>query len=735
MSPAALPPELLRERIRWVLFARVVIVTLFLGAWALSLRDVAEAAIAPVEALAAVIVAAYVLSLATVALYSRTNRLRWLSALQVAADIGLITAAIPMTGGLQSPMAVWYNLAIIGAAALLLREGALAAATLSSITYGALMNLLFYGWLPSEVLAWSPPPTNDFGVIYQIGANIASFYSIALLAGVFVERIARTEADLAETRGRLETSEEDLLSVRTGLDRAEAECQRALAEWRRADEAYHRAVAEGQDAQLRLHREQEVVAKSLGSCVLTVGDDGIVQSVVGVAASILRREPSEIVGRSIGDVFPVLRPPLGSVRPLDPGAIPSELAYRAPGKDGDEEVERLFRCRTVRLEDTYGTPLNSTLYIFQDVTRSRDLERKAPEAPTEPEKATPIVDLEGMIGRSPRMQAIDQLVRRVAPTGSTVLVTGESGTGKELVARALHSLSPRRGKPLVVVNCAAIPENLLESELFGHVRGAFTGAVAERRGLLRSADGGTVFLDEIGELPGTLQAKLLRVLQERSFTPVGSTQQVFVDVRIVAATNRDLEAAVAAGKFRDDLYYRLNVIRVGIPPLRERPEDLPVLIDHFLRHFAAELKKPTPTLSPAAERRLLEHPYPGNIRELETVIEHAVALVVGDTIDVSDLPYSVGEAPAVYASKPVEAPVSAPSVAAEPPSDVEAMQAKGSNLDLELETVERRYINQALRLAGGVRKRAAELLGINYRSLRHRLAKYGFEERAEDELQ
>ena len=391
--------------------------------------------------------------------------------------------------------------------------------------------------------------------------------------------------------------------------------------------------------------------------MLTVGDDGIVQSVVGVAASILRREPSEIVGQSIGDVFPVLRPPLGSVRPLDPGAIPSELAYRAPaGKDGDEEIERLFRCRTVRLEDTYGTPLNSTLYIFQDVTRPRDLERKAPEAPTEPEKATPLVDLEGMIGRSPRMQAIDQLVRRVAPTGSTVLVTGESGTGKELVARALHSLSPRRTKPLVVVNCAAIPENLLESELFGHVRGAFTGAVAERRGLLRSADGGTVFLDEIGELPGTLQAKLLRVLQERSFTPVGSTQQVFVDVRIVAATNRDLEAAVAAGKFRDDLFYRLNVIRVGIPPLRERPEDLPVLIEHFLRHFAAELKKPTPTLSPAAERRLLEHPYPGNIRELENVIEHAVALVVGDTIDVSDLPYSVGEAPAAHPSKPVEAP-------------------------------------------------------------------------------
>jgi two-component system response regulator PilR (NtrC family) len=299
-----------------------------------------------------------------------------------------------------------------------------------------------------------------------------------------------------------------------------------------------------------------------------------------------------------------------------------------------------------------------------------------------------------------------------------VLITGESGTGKELAARAIHFLSRRRDKPMVVVNCAAIPANLIESELFGHVRGAFTGAVSDRRGLFRTADGGTIFLDEVGDLPLALQVKLLRVLQERSFTPVGGQAQVAVDVRIVAATNRDLEAEVAAGTFREDLFYRLNVIRLQMPPLRERTDDLPLLVDHFLARFAESLHRPACKLSPAAMRRLYAHSFPGNIRELENIIEHAVALAESDIIREDDLPLDMRN------GAPGSPSSTTRSLAAAPESDW--MEGKSSNLDAELEAIEKRLLEEALRRAGGVRKKAAEILGINYRSLRHRLSKYGF---------
>src|SRR5262249_37454492 len=276
------------------------------------------------------------------------------------------------------------------------------------------------------------------------------------------------------------------------------------------------------------------------------------------------------------------------------------------------------------------------------------------------------------------------------------------------------------------VNCAAIPANLIESELFGHVRGAFTGAVADRRGLFRTADHGTIFLDEVGDLPLALQVKLLRVLQERSFTPVGAQNQIAVDVRIIAATNRDLEGEVSRGTFREDLFYRLNVIRIQMPPLRERMDDLPMLIEHFLAQFAEALHRPICKLSAPALRRLLNHSYPGNIRELENLIEHAVALADGETIREDDLPADLrknGIGPA--AIKAVNKVTGARDDGAEA---VEWMEAGSSNLDMELETIEKRLLEEALRRAGGVRKRAAEILGINYRSLRHRLSKYGFGE-------
>jgi two-component system NtrC family response regulator len=307
--------------------------------------------------------------------------------------------------------------------------------------------------------------------------------------------------------------------------------------------------------------------------------------------------------------------------------------------------------------------------------------------------------VEGIIGDSGRMQEVLSLVRRVAPSDATVLIRGESGTGKELIARALHYASPRAAGPLVKVNCAALAESLLEAELFGHEKGAFTGAVASRKGRFELADGGSIFLDEIGDLPPHLQVKLLRVLQEREFERVGSSRPIKVDVRLLAATHRNLEALVREGRFREDLYYRINVVTIALPPLRERREDLPPLIEHFLRVFAGKNGKTVRGLTREAREALLRYDYPGNIRELENLMERAVVLTRDDVIGVEDLPLAL-EAPA-------------------PTSGEDA------GLIAAVEGLERRMIREALAEADGTQTRAAELLGISERVLRYKLKKYG----------
>jgi two-component system NtrC family response regulator len=307
--------------------------------------------------------------------------------------------------------------------------------------------------------------------------------------------------------------------------------------------------------------------------------------------------------------------------------------------------------------------------------------------------------VEGVIGESGAMQEVLSMVRRAAASDATVLVRGESGTGKELIARALHHASPRAVGPLVKVNCAALPESLLESELFGHEKGAFTGAVATRKGRFELADGGTLFLDEIGDLPLHLQVKLLRVLQEREFERVGSSRPIAVNVRLVAATHRPLEALVREGRFRDDLYYRINVVTITLPPLRERREDLPLLIEHFLRTFAVRNAKTIRGLTRDARETLLRYDYPGNVRELENLIERAVVLTRDDAISLADLPLTLHEP------------------AAEP--------AAPATLTAAVEGLERRMIRDALDRAGGVQTRAADLLGVSERVLRYKLRKYG----------
>jgi two-component system response regulator PilR (NtrC family) len=318
-----------------------------------------------------------------------------------------------------------------------------------------------------------------------------------------------------------------------------------------------------------------------------------------------------------------------------------------------------------------------------------------------------------LVGNGRAMEQLYELVARVANTKTNVLVCGESGTGKELVARAIHDQSERRDQPFVAVNCGAIPENLLESELFGHVKGAFTGAVQNKAGLFETAHRGTLFLDEIGELPGSLQVKLLRVIQDKAVRRVGGTSDQLVDVRIIAATNRRLEEEVAASRFREDLYYRLNVIQIGLPPLRDRTEDIPLLVTHFLEKYGNELGKTVAGFSEAAMDRLLEYGFPGNVRELENMVERAVALSQGGTIGPEALPPSMLEPRATGA-------------AAKLPLD-------GGNLDSLVNEFERGLLREALRQSRGVKKRAAQLLGISFRSFRYRLEKLGMEEAPDEE--
>lgn len=317
----------------------------------------------------------------------------------------------------------------------------------------------------------------------------------------------------------------------------------------------------------------------------------------------------------------------------------------------------------------------------------------------------------GLIGRSPAMQRVFEMLPRVAAVPSNVLITGESGTGKELVARAIHQLSARKDRPFIVVNCGGIPPNLLESELFGYKTGAFTGATKEKPGLFALAHKGTIFLDEVGELPPELQVKLLRVVQEKSFLPLGATSEVKTDVRIISATNRDLEKEVLEGRFREDLFYRLNVISINLPPLRERREDIPLLVEHFLRKYAQKLGKKIEGISDFALKALMEYDFPGNVRELENIIERSVALETGPLILPESLTLSHLKSRRFKTSK-------------EGPSFEISLPEGGIDLEALLNQIEVSLLKQALERTNGNKTEAAKLLGLNFRSFRYRLAKY-----------
>lgn len=360
---------------------------------------------------------------------------------------------------------------------------------------------------------------------------------------------------------------------------------------------------------------------------------------------------------------------------------------------------RYFDNSYAAIRDLQGDYLG-TLLISRDITEKK---RLSAENLSLKQSLTGSLG-EPLIAHSPGMKKILGLAEAVAGIDSTVLVTGENGTGKERVVEVIHRLSARRESPLVRVNCAALPENLLESELFGHSRGAFTGAIEDRKGKFELADGGTLLLDEIGELPLGSQAKLLRAIQDKAVQPVGGRKEIQVDVRIVAATNRDLAAAVVARSFREDLYYRLNVITLEVPPLRERPEDILPLAEHFLQHFARQMKRTPRSLSPQARALLLGYSFPGNVRQLRHAMERAMALGIGEHILPDDLPAELKQTSSVSAGPDFSA---------------------GHPLKAAVEHFEKAYLEQALVFAGGRRMEAADRLGISRKNLWEKMQRYG----------
>jgi two-component system, NtrC family, response regulator PilR len=670
------PTERLRGRLKWFLFLRVVLVSFLLGALALLyLRSGEDRYTVSVNLLLYAIVITYALTIVSAVFLVHLRRVAAFTYIQLIFDVVLVTGVVFVTGGADSPFGFLYSLVVINGAILLSTTGAVVVASTSSIAYAALVALLGSGLVARPDYPFAPAPP-DLQFALRFATTNATFYVIAVLAASLVRRLHAAEQLLQERE-----AERD-----------------------------------------RLSSMHEALARNIGSALISTDPDGCITSVNQPAEELAGMQATEMIGKDVGAIFSPLRhTAAGRQQFLQSTTVqPIELTHRIA-----DDAERVLRCAAVPLRDTYHNPIGA-LYILQDITTLRQLEHRlqGEAAGTLPAEDTAVDDTapaDGLVGVSLAIRRLRELIDKVARTDATLLITGESGTGKELVARAVHARGPRCARPFVAVNCGAIPADLIESELFGHAKGAFTGAVVKRAGLFRVADGGTIFLDEIGDLPLPLQVKLLRVLQERSFVPVGSDTPVAVDVRVIAATNRNLENDVAGERFRHDLFYRLNVLAIELPALRERREDVPILTRRFLRQFAELHDKRVQRLSVATVRRLQDYDYPGNVRELENIIEHAVALCEEETVHEHHLPQ--------YVLSRGSAEPGAPAPTVRPlPVKLATAEPVGGNLDDTLAAYEKSILLRALAEAGGVKKRAAALLGINYRSFRHRLHKYGIGE-------
>jgi two-component system response regulator PilR (NtrC family) len=669
MEPLTLSDERkeLTDKIRWLLLLRVVILSFFLGATALFHFFGTAGDLRYLFGLSVPLIIAFVISIGSGILLPRVHRLRPFAHAQVCFDVLLITGIIWITGDFASPFPFLFNLAVMNGAVLLFYRGAFLTAGCSTVCYTALLVWSRFSNPENGIaLTWS--------TLMPIVLSIGSFFVIAWLSGFLTNKLSETEKLLKEKQ----------------IDYQELD-------------AFKDALLQG-----------------IGSGVAITDQDGRINYFNRQAQFLTSLEEASVKGKRLNEIFSGLS--YDFQRNRNSGTVVTdELSFLAP--QGRQKQIRL----TLAPLSNANEQLIGFVSIFEDITKQKQIEEKVrleeelrrarevelKEDTTGTENSE--FHFEGVIGKNGGIEKIYQLIRKVATSNTNILISGESGTGKELVARAIHLNGPRKNKPFVAVNCGAIPESLIESELFGHVRGAFTGAVADHTGLFKQADQGTIFLDEVGELPLHLQVKLLRVLQDKSFTPVGGSKPLKVDVRVISATNRDLRKELEEGRFREDLYYRLNVVQMVMPPLRSRREDIPILAHYFLRKFAGSHDKKVEEVSSSALMQLMNYSYPGNVRELENILEHAVAVTNKNILTEEDLPQHL---------KGVSITEDAEIFEKTAPGGPEQFFSKGLSLDTELETHEKCILLGALKRANGVQKKAAEILGINYRSLRHRLEKY-----------
>ena len=657
----------LTDKIRWLLLLRVVILSFFLGATALFHFFGTAGDLRYLFGLSVPLIIAFVISIGSGILLPRVHRLRPFAHAQVCFDVLLITGIIWITGDFASPFPFLFNLAVMNGAILLFYRGAFLTAGCSTVCYTALLVWSRFSNPGNGIaLTWS--------TLMPIVLSIGSFFVIAWLSGFLTNKLSETEKLLKEKQ----------------IDYQELD-------------AFKDALLQG-----------------IGSGVAITDQDGRINYFNRQAQFLTSLEEASVKGKRLNEIFSGLS--YDFQRNRNSGTVVTdELSFLAP--QGRQKQIRL----TLAPLSNANEQLIGFVSIFEDITKQKQIEEKVrleeelrrarevelKEDTTGTENSE--FRFEGVIGKNGGIEKIYQLIRKVATSNTNILISGESGTGKELVARAIHLNGPRKNKPFVAVNCGAIPESLIESELFGHVRGAFTGAVADHTGLFKQADQGTIFLDEVGELPLHLQVKLLRVLQDKSFTPVGGSKPLKVDVRVISATNRDLRKELEEGRFREDLYYRLNVVQMVMPPLRSRREDIPILAHYFLRKFADSHDKKVEEVSSSALMQLMNYSYPGNVRELENILEHAVAVTNKNILTEEDLPQHL---------KGVSITEDAEIFEKTAPGGPDHFFSKGLSLDTELETHEKCILLGALKRANGVQKKAAEILGINYRSLRHRLEKY-----------
>jgi two-component system, NtrC family, response regulator PilR len=656
------------EKMRWLLFLRVIILSFFLGATALFNFFKQEGDLHFFYILSIPLIVAYAISIGSALVLPHIPDLRFFAHLQVDFDVVLITGIIWLTGDFTSPFPFLYNLAVMNGAILLFYRGAFFTAGFSSLCYVALLSWTSaYNHGSGLPISWP--------LLMPVFLNIGSFFAIAGLGGFLASKLSHTEKLLKEKH----TDYQELEALK------------------------------------------ETLLQGVGSGVAITDAEGRINYFNSQAQNLTSLQETSVKGKKLNQIFPGMMHNFNGAQ-QGRSVLTDEIVFAAP--QGNQKQLRL----TLAPLSNASEELIGYVSIFEDISKQKEVEeklrledelRRAREFDLEQRPAG--VDdtdfhFEGIISKSIGIEKIYHLVQKVSKNSTNILITGESGTGKELIARAIHLNGSRKNMSFVAVNCGAIPETLIETELFGHARGAFTGAVADHVGLFKQADQGTIFLDEVGELPLHLQVKLLRVLQEKAFTPVGGSKQIKVDVRVISATNRDLHQEMEDGRFRRDLFYRLNVVQIVMPPLRNRKEDIPLLAHHFMRKFAASHGKQVEEISSGALMHLMSYGYPGNVRELENIIEHAVAVANKNIMTDEDLPMHIKGVPINEEAEVFERTA---------PGGADLFFAKGLSLDVELETHEKCILLGALKRANGVQKRAAKILGINYRSFRHRLEKYG----------